>query len=288
MSLNIKEYSLKFLLHCVIQWAYNNDKRLYENMDAYFNSFECRHDLNDKEKSLTNEIILSTDFDPKEFLKEAIAKCDYHDMLKFNWCFINEGNRKGSYVYGVFEEHKYKFLIPFIKEQEKFLKENNLLAWNKSTDIKKYEHFRWHIQNFIDNPKNRIHSLGLLPVFSGNLNADTFLNIGSSYNDDSNTFKSILIYILENNIVPDYNYKEIEFHDPINPDHDNVRKINKSGKHPGFWYLVYLKGDDLKWIYKNKIKKNKLSYIDKCNWNYINNLPKEDNSFYTKLFLFIK
>lgn len=278
---SVDDFSIGMLLTPVFNWAYENDLTLYRNLDRTFEAFKSRNMLSGEERQM-REILKRIKFDPIDFLTRAINKADYHDTLKFRWTFIDRSLNNGDGTYewecGSMEDHPYASLIPLIEERMKYLQDNNLDDWHKSTDHDKHDHFRYWINKFLT--EDKLYSMRLF-VENDTKAIDT-LYIGTNQYQE---FNEILKYILENNICPDPQRNELIVADFANPDIYNPRKIVSSGQFGGFWHLVYLTSTELREIYKTRIKKNRLSKRDKAVWAYINAL-KEDE-FLTKFYLFI-
>lgn len=279
-------FTLEFYLDVIAEWAKNNDIRLYENIDDIFSVFHLRNksyndNMDDEQKKrqtkFRKEELSKGDFDPIPLFIKAIELADFHDALKFNWLFVNQGgNRDHSYVYGCFEEHPYISLRPYIKERHKWLENNGLASWRKSTNRYRNEHFRYWIRHIMEDMDNKTIHMKLFPIAEGNSVADTHLNICGNYHEGKEVFDAILQYVLDNNIITDPHRKELRFLDPINPDHYSDRIIKVSGAFGGFGGFVSLTALELQEIYKTKIKKRKLNYFDKANWAFINACPKND------------
>lgn len=279
-EIDLEEFPLPQLLSQVCDWAYKEDRRLYENIDEVFSS----HSMSNGDK-LEKEILIQVSRETiTDFFIAAIRQADYQDILKFTWLFINKGGREGRHVYESFENHSYIHLRPYIDHRLKFLIENNLADWQISVNHRKHSHHRYHIERLIKNEDNRVNTMYLFPVFSGNVVATEKLRLCNNHDDPN--FNLILLYILNQGIVQNPHYKTIEIGDLFRSSMYNGHHLTNSINTGGYHHLLYLKTSQLKEIYK-KVNKRKLTYLDKATWGYINACPKEDSSFYTKFFIYI-
>jgi hypothetical protein len=275
----------KVNLAIAFRWALKYDKRLFMNLLDMFKEF------NFNEHGLLDNYIIDESVNIIEVLTTAINECgDYESILSFTWLFDRrvEYYDYTNYKYTLAEEHPYKELIPIIKEKRNWLEKNGISNWRKSLNHEKHQHFRFWINKILtantdkdNNLYNKILHLSLLP--NNDTRVFSHLYLCDNHNNKTDSFNQILKYILDNNIIPDIHKKQVEFIDPINPDRHNPRMVKTSGAIFGFSYLVSLTGNELKDIYKTKIKKHHLGYLEKQSWAYVN--AGDDNSLY---YIYIK
>ena len=288
----IDQLNVRYLLHVVFEWAYKNDKRLYKNLDDCFSAFDCRNSSIDECKKLAKkEKVTYDNLKPIPVLIQALTKTDYGDTIKFRQTFIQRGSNSyiEDYQYVVYsnkqpnsEEHPYLEVVPHIDKRLKELKNTGLDSFRKSDDVSKNEHFRWWINNLLNNEKH--YRLRLFP--ENDTNCFDTLYVGSKEDQE---FNAILQYILDNHIIPDPHKKEIQVPDFLNPDHYNPRYLKNSCREGGFRYLVYLTAKELNEIYASKLSKSKISVLQKPLWAYINSHVRSKNEQLedTKFHLFI-
>lgn len=284
-TITIHDFSFEMLLHTVFDWSYDNDVTLYKNLDYIFEAFHIRNSISQEEKKQIHNADVWETHSVMELLLRAIALADYEDAMNFRFTFIinNNSTNKAHYTYdwkySKEVSHSYSALIPAIETKLHDLKEEGLDTWHKSTNHKKHQHFRWWINHFME--KDQYFPLRFFIQHTGNTRCFDTLHAGS--NNDQ-LFPIIMQYMLDHNICPNPHYKKIEVPDYVNPDNHHERTITSSGRQGGFNYLVYLTGDEMKEIYKTKINKRKLSYMDKAFWGYVNAVSKEKE---TKFYLFV-
>lgn len=274
--------NLKVYLSAVVEWAYDNDKELYYNIDNIFSVYKCRCSLSDEESSFVRELVRSNGFDILDSLKKALNLADYHDTLKFKWTFIDDNNAPAGgemWKYSHRKGHKYIDINLLIEERIKYLEKEGLDDWHKSRDHRKHEHFRWWINHILESEK--LMSLRLF-VENDTRCFDT-LFLGSNRDE---AFSVILKYILDRNICPSVHDNKLIVPDFMNPDGDNPRYLTTSGKFGGFNYLVYLTAEELQDIYNNKINKRILRSLDKPCWSYIKTFKGSLKD--TKFFIYIQ
>jgi hypothetical protein len=284
---NLSDFSLNMLLTAVFNWSYENDLVLYRNLDSVFEAFRCRNAISPEQSSQMSTSKIFKTYTAFELLVKALEQADFQDTLKFRRTFeinnnsTNKGHGSYDWKYSSFTPHPYSELLPLIKEHMSSLEEKGLCDWHKSENHGKHYHFRYWINRFLTEKTH--FSLRLFVLETGNVKTFDTLHIGSN-DSDSEVFKIIMQYILDRNICPDPHYAKLEVPDYVNPDHHNPRYLTKSGTFGGFNYLVYLTGSELKEIYKTKLNKRKLNYLEKTHWGFINASSTDKE---TKYFLFI-
>lgn len=268
----MKNLTLRELLTLVFNWSYHNDRRLYDNLDDHFSAHSCRSAIDYERKPFIQKHALSSQDEVFSALHLAIPMSDYHDALRFSWTFVHcLRNKERDYMYKSDQPHPYVSLRPMIRLHLQQLGTHGLDDWHKSKDYGKHSHFRWHIQNILSEEKS--HHLRLL------IENDTrcFQTLYMGTNDECN-FKPILQYVLDNHVCPDIHRKSLEVPDFINPDYHNTRKVTRSGKIEGLWYLVYLTGSELMEVYDN-LDRRKMGSYSKGSWDFVKAMG-EDTRFY--------
>jgi hypothetical protein len=270
--------SLNMILKTLYDWSYDGDKDLYKSLQDLFGESRLRGGVNEEQRKILFEANILKKYTIIELFQQAIGRSDFQDTIKFGR-LIQIMNDKNLPTDSSMKPQPYSVLTPDIGARNQFLRENGLDDWHKSLDHEKHGHFRYWMNYFLT--ENKHFSLRFFIVNTGNTRCFDTLHIGSN---ESEAFNVIFQYILNENICPDPHQQKIEVPDFVNPDNYNQRYINYSGRFGGFWYLVYLTGKELKEIYKTKINKRKLNYMEKAYWGFINStsLDKE-----TKFFLFI-
>lgn len=275
------------LISKVMNWAYRNDRILYNNLDYIFDNFKCRNSFTYEDvKEILDKIKINENVTILELLIEALNKSDYHDTLRFMWTFKIDSSQN-SYIkewkYKASEPNPYSNILPHIDARLKYLEENNLDDWHKSKDIIKHKHYRWWIQNIIKGDEGKIYSMMLF--HENDTRCFNALHLGNNMNENC-TFNIILQYILDEFIIPNPHHDELIVPDFVNFDYDNPRKIIKSAKFGGFHGLIYLTAKELQEVYRNKVNKRNIDMYEKNVWAYINSLKHDTDN--EKFYILIK
>jgi len=277
--------TLNMLVNTVFEWAYDNDLDLYKNLDQAFDARKVRHGVTEEQKTYLRESNLLLLNSPKELLAKAIELGDYEDVLNFRFafCINNDSTNKGhgsyTWKYSSFAPHPYSSLIPIIDQQMLLLDEKGLATCRKSLNEEKHSHFRYWMKEFLK--ENNYYSLRFFVQSTGNTRCFDTLHLG---NNESEGYQLILQYILDYHICPDKHYSKVEVPDFVNPDNYQPRYITSSGRFGGFNYLVYVTAEELQEIYKTKLNKRKLNYLEKAFWGFVNACSKDKE---TKFYLFL-
>jgi hypothetical protein len=284
---DLDQFTVPMLLTAVFDWAYNNDLDLYKNMDGTFEAFNCRNSVSQEQREEMRHKELFETNTPLYLLARAVEISDFQDTLKFKWTFLlnsnstNRGHFSYDWKYSSDKPNPYSSLTPLIEARLSFLERNGLADWHKSEDHDKHRHYRQRLNTLQLNNGTFHFQLRFFVLNTGNVKSFDTIHVGSN---DSDSYNAILQYILDKNICPDPHYAKLEIPDFANPDIYSPRYITSSARLGGFNYLVYLTASELQEIYKTKIKRAKLNYIEKATWAFINASSTDKE---TKFFLFI-
>lgn len=273
-TLSSHNYSKNELIHSLFEWSYDNDRRLYCNLDDHFSAHHYRNQISEElsgnlirlgNNQKTIDLVKTKDFSPEVVMNLALNKCDYHDSRRFMWTFTAGGsNRNDEYKYQSNEEHQYSFMINLIKEYESVLESKGLATFRKSLDYEKHKYLRDRLERFIEKGHydNRIT---LLISYPGDSKVNQIFSLG--------IYDEVLKYILNNNIVSDPHTKSL-YYRPFGFDGNGCNNLfeikNLLGYSGG---LIYVTTSELIEIYNN-IPKHKIEKIDKAEWAYIKSLEK--------------
>lgn len=280
--MELRDIPIKGLMDIAFDWAYRNDRRLYENMDDIFSAHACRGRIEvagveiegwrDIKKAILNE----PNFFVGDLFQEALTKSDYYTTYKFNWTFFGSGNRDHEYAYKFNTEHAYVFLKPLITMRLKELAQLGLDDWRKSNDLNDNSHFRYWIKRTMEIAGEKYASITLFGTEYDTSRVE--LNLCRW---DDETFNPVLQYVLDNHIIPDPHggRKDISISSAFERDYSNRRILRSSWgsnfANAGFFHLTAAELAD---CYKNKIKRSRLSEMEKHTWAYINSVAKNKDN----------
>lgn len=273
---SLKSYRKPMLIRLIKIYCSKNEEKIYELIHDSFYEGDC----NQKEIDAIYDRIGNNDKNVinLENCLVLIAKLSDYDFLNtFNRIFYKKINcfpeNVVKYSFNNSVDAPFPNLLKTIELRTKFLKENNLYSRRKSNDHNRYKHFRYHLKQMIDGGKHYI--LRLLETNSSIVKNYIYICPNHYF-----IFKDIINYILDENIIPDPFFKEITVDDPINPDIDFPRKINKSGKIGGFWHIVYLTAEELKVIFDKSKQKEEFPKFLNSFYNYIKYHENKEQKFY--------
>lgn len=276
--MELKDMPLKALINYICVWSYYHDKRLHENMDDIFSVFHSRQGI-EGDSARAMEQLRAEEPSILAVFEAAVNKSDYYDTYRFQWTLNGSGNRDHSYAYKSYSDHPYKDVGEIVRMRLHELEQLGLADWHLSADHEKFKHYRDNIERLLINVDNKHRPMTLLYADYDTVNY-SFNMGGHDYNE---FYIKTLLYLLENNIVPDQHggRKSIDYH-PLGSNRAFPLTVKKTYDYCGLGIdLVYLTAKELKKIYTT-LNRNGMHSTTKATWAYVTSMAKNepDSKFY--------